>query len=124
MTTNNSSELSSDLILQQAIEIPNPIQNMVKNHPSFFFNKLGDFLFHKITFSFALSVLLVLLGIIISLSLGAWPALQEFGLAFITTVEWDPVNDQYGALIAIVGTLTTSFKATVGDSSRITSGCT
>jgi phosphate transport system permease protein len=76
-----------------------------------FSNKLGDFIFHKITFSFALSVLLVLLGIIVSLLFGAWPALHEFGLAFITTVEWDPVNDQYGAMIAIVGTLITSFIA-------------
>lgn len=70
-----------------------------------------DFLFHKITFSFALSVLLVLIGIIISLVIGAWPAFHEFGPAFITTVEWDPVNDKYGALIAIAGTLSTSFIA-------------
>jgi phosphate transport system permease protein len=38
----------------------------------------------------------VLLGIIFSLMVGAWPAFKEFGPAFITTVEWDPVNDQYG----------------------------
>ncbi|MET3108299.1 phosphate transport system permease protein [Oxalobacteraceae bacterium GrIS 2.11] len=70
--------------------------------------KLGDFIFHKVTFAFAFSVLLVLLGIIISLLNGAWPAFKEFGPGFITTIEWDPVNDKYGALIAIVGTLTTS----------------
>ena len=74
-------------------------------------HKLGDFIFHKVTFLFALSVLLVLLGIIGSLLRGSWPAFEEFGPAFITTVEWDPVNDHYGALIAIVGTLTTSFIA-------------
>lgn len=70
--------------------------------------RFQDFLFHKVTLLFALSVLLVLVGIIISLVIGAWPAFKEFGPAFITTVEWDPVNDQYGALIAIVGTLATS----------------
>jgi phosphate transport system permease protein len=70
-----------------------------------------DFLFHKITFSFAFSVLLVLAGIIASLVIGAWPAFREFGPAFITTVEWDPVNDKYGALIAIAGTLSTSLIA-------------
>ncbi|MES2263152.1 MAG: phosphate ABC transporter permease subunit PstC [Pseudomonadota bacterium] len=70
--------------------------------------RIQDFIFHKLTMAFALSVLLVLLGIIVSLVLGAMPALREFGPAFITTVEWDPVNDQYGALIAIVGTLSTS----------------
>ncbi|MDB5795850.1 MAG: pstC [Noviherbaspirillum sp.] len=73
--------------------------------------RLQDFLFHKITFSFALSVLLVLAGIIVALIIGAWPAFQEFGPAFVSTVEWDPVNDKYGALIAIVGTLATSFIA-------------
>ncbi|WP_019141444.1 phosphate ABC transporter permease subunit PstC [Noviherbaspirillum massiliense] len=73
--------------------------------------RLQDFLFHKITLAFALSVLLVLSGIIVSLVIGAWPAFKEFGPSFITTIEWDPVNDKYGALIAIVGTLATSFIA-------------
>ena len=72
-----------------------------------------DFLFHKITFSFALCVLVVLVGIIVSLVIGAWPAFHEFGPAFITTVEWDPANDKFGALIAIAGTLSTSFIALV-----------
>ncbi|WP_342118150.1 phosphate ABC transporter permease subunit PstC [Pseudoduganella sp. OTU4001] len=70
--------------------------------------RIQDWFFHKITLVFALSVLLVLVGIIVSLMIGAWPALKEYGPAFVTTVEWDPVNDQYGAAIAIVGTLVTS----------------
>jgi phosphate transport system permease protein len=73
--------------------------------------RLQDFFFHKLTLFFALSVLAVLAGIIVSLVIGAWPAFKEFGPAFITTVEWDPVNDKYGALIAIVGTLATSLIA-------------
>ncbi|MEC4723067.1 phosphate ABC transporter permease subunit PstC, partial [Noviherbaspirillum sp. CPCC 100848] len=56
--------------------------------------RLQDYFFHKVTLTFALSVLIVLVGIIISLVIGAWPALKEFGPAFVTTVEWDPVNDQ------------------------------
>jgi phosphate transport system permease protein len=73
--------------------------------------RLQDFFFHKITLLFAASVLLVLVGIILSLVDGAIPAFKEFGIGFITSVEWDPVNDQYGAMIAIVGTLATSFIA-------------
>ncbi|MBS0308390.1 MAG: phosphate ABC transporter permease subunit PstC [Proteobacteria bacterium] len=73
--------------------------------------RVQDFLFHKITLLFAALVLLALVGIIISLLIGAWPAFKEFGPAFITTVEWDPVNDKYGAMIAIVGTLATSVVA-------------
>jgi phosphate transport system permease protein len=104
MASNNSSEITFNSILQQHVEMPQIVKIIGSN-------KLGDFIFHKITFSFAFSVLLVLLGIIVSLVFGAWPALHEFGFAFITTVEWDPVNDQYGAMIAIVGTLVTSFIA-------------
>ena len=74
-------------------------------------SKLPDFIFHKITFSFALLVLLVLAGIIVSLIISAWPAFEHFGPGFITRVEWDPINNEYGALIAIAGTLITSFIA-------------
>jgi phosphate transport system permease protein len=70
--------------------------------------RIQDFIFHKVTMAFAASVLLVLVGIIVSLIYGAAPAFAEFGPAFISTVEWDPVNDKYGALIAITGTLATS----------------
>lgn len=75
------------------------------------FQRIQDFIFHKTTMLFAASVLVVLIAIIVSLVEGAIPAFKEFGFAFITTVEWDPVNDKYGALIAIVGTLATSFIA-------------
>ena len=43
-----------------------------------------DFLFHKLTLGFALAVLLVLAGIIVSLIVGAWPAFREFGPGFVT----------------------------------------
>jgi phosphate transport system permease protein len=70
--------------------------------------KWQDFLFHKVTFSFAFLVLAVLVGIMISLTIGAWPAFEKFGPGFVTRIEWDPVNNEYGALIAIAGTLVTS----------------
>lgn len=73
--------------------------------------RLQDFLFHKVTLIFALTVLLMLGGIIVSLFIGAWPAFHAFGPGFITRVEWDPTNDEYGAMIAIVGTLSTSIIA-------------
>lgn len=73
--------------------------------------KWQDFLFHKVTMAFAALVLLMLAGIIASLVVGAWPALERFGPGFITRIEWDPVNDEYGALIAIAGTVVTSFIA-------------
>lgn len=70
--------------------------------------RIQDFVFHKVTLLFAASVLVVLGGIIISLAIGAAPAFREFGASFLVTNEWDPVNDKFGALIAITGTLVTS----------------
>jgi phosphate transport system permease protein len=45
------------------------------------------------------------MGIIVSLFINAWPAFQKFGLQFIWRVEWDVVNEEFGAAISIVGTL-------------------
>lgn len=73
--------------------------------------RIQDFIFHKVTLAFAALVLLVLVGIIVSLAMGAAPAFREFGAGFITTNEWDPINDKFGALIAITGTLVTSLIA-------------
>ncbi|MEK0429280.1 MAG: hypothetical protein RL001_1807 [Pseudomonadota bacterium] len=73
--------------------------------------KWQDSLFHALTFSFAALVLATLMGIVISLIFGAWPAFEHFGPGFITRIEWDPVNEEYGALIAIAGTLITSLIA-------------
>jgi len=75
--------------------------------------RLQDFLFHKVTLIFALSVLVMLGGIIVSLFIGAMPAFQAFGPEFIWRVEWDPTNEEFGAMIAIAGTLITSVIALV-----------
>jgi len=64
-----------------------------------------DFFFHRITQSFSLLVLAALLGIIISLFVNAWPTFQKFGFYFLWRVEWDIVNAEFGAAIAIVGTV-------------------
>lgn len=90
---------------------PEAAERHAAMHSTMRMQRIQDFIFHKVTMLFAASVLVVLLGIIVSLVIGSAPAFKEFGLGFITTVEWDPVNDKYGALIAITGTLATSFIA-------------
>jgi phosphate transport system permease protein len=47
----------------------------------------------------------------VSLVINAIPAFEKFGPGFVTRIEWDPVNNEYGALIAIAGTLVTSLLA-------------
>ncbi len=64
-----------------------------------------DFVFHKITWSFSMLVLVALMGIIVSLIINAWPTLERFGLPFLWRVEWDIVNEEFGAAIAIFGTV-------------------
>src|SRR5512144_1093496 len=72
--------------------------------------KLGDVTFYWITRACAISVLLILGGIILSLIVGAWPAIREYGLAFLWTQRWAPSADPpvLGALGPIYGTLITS----------------
>lgn len=67
--------------------------------------RLQDMAFHRITQLFSLLVLVALMGIIVSLFINAWPAFQKFGARFIWYVEWDIINEEFGAAIAIVGTL-------------------
>ena len=67
--------------------------------------RLQDGIFHRLTQLFSLLVLVALAGIIISLFINAWPTFQKFGLRFLWYVEWDIINSEFGAAIAIVGTL-------------------
>ena len=55
--------------------------------------------------------LLLLVGIILSLLVGAMPAIREFGLGFLVSTEWDPVQLKFGGLVMIYGTVMTSFIA-------------
>src|SRR6266853_1715209 len=75
--------------------------------------KFGDVSFYWITRASAISVLLILGGIILSLIAGAWPAMREYGLSFLFTSRWAPSADPpvLGALAPMYGTLVTSFIA-------------
>jgi phosphate transport system permease protein len=66
-----------------------------------------------LTQSFALIVLFALLGIILSLIINAYPALNKFGFGFFTRIEWDIIQGEFGGLIAIYGTVVTSVIALV-----------
>ena len=73
--------------------------------------RIQDFLFHKVTMLFAILVLVALAAIMISLMFSAWPAFKKFGISFIWTEEWDIINEDFGAAIAIYGTLVSSVSA-------------
>ncbi len=60
---------------------------------------------------FGWSVVL-LMGLMVAILLySSLPVLSEFGLSFFTSVAWDPIENHYGALPFIYGTLVTSLVA-------------
>ncbi|MCV2348616.1 phosphate ABC transporter permease PstC [Paucibacter sp. Y2R2-4] len=73
----------------------------------------ADKLFSILAHGAAWLTLGLLVGIIVSLIIGAAPAIKQFGLAFLWTSEWDPVQEKFGGLVMIYGTLMTSFIALV-----------
>ena len=75
--------------------------------------KFGDWFFFNLTRAFAALTLLVLAGIIISLIVGSWPAIEKFGLRFLWTRDWNPPAEEFGALIPIYGTIVTSLIALI-----------
>ena len=74
-------------------------------------NSLLDAIFKNLTRSFAFFVFILLAGIMISLIYGSRESIAEYGLSFLWTNEWDPVRNEYGALVPILGTIATSFIA-------------
>lgn len=73
----------------------------------------ADKLFSMLTHGAALATLGMLVGIIVSLFIGAAPAIEKYGLSFLWLSQWDPVEENFGGLVMIYGTLMTSFIALV-----------
>jgi phosphate transport system permease protein len=71
----------------------------------------ADTLFSALAHGAAWLTLALMAGILISLVIGAAPAIRAYGLSFLWTSEWDPVQNRYGGLVMIYGTLMTSFIA-------------
>lgn len=58
---------------------------------------------------FALAIAAILLWIAIQVGIDAAPAIQKFGASFLSKSVWNPVNNDYGVLPAVYGTLVSSF---------------
>ena len=71
----------------------------------------ADGIFSFLAHAAAWLTLALLVGILVSLFISASPAIKEYGLGFLTSTEWDPVQNKYGGLVMIYGTLMTSFIA-------------
>jgi phosphate transport system permease protein len=76
-------------------------------------SSFGDSVFAAAARASGVFVLLLLGGIIISLLIGGLPAFRAFGPGFLTSSDWDPVKQVFGAAVSIYGTLITSFLAII-----------
>jgi phosphate transport system permease protein len=56
----------------------------------------------------AVLVFILIVSILVSLLVGAYPALKKFGLHFFVSSQWNPVTEEFGALVSVFGTIVTS----------------
>lgn len=75
-------------------------------------NKIwGDVLFRSLTAIFATGIAVLFIAMIVVLWRQSLPSIHKFGFSFLISKEWNPVTEQFGALIPIVGTLLSTFLA-------------
>jgi phosphate transport system permease protein len=74
-------------------------------------DRIGDPLLRGLSALAAALALAAIAGIFYEVAHEAWPAIQEFGLKFITTNDWNPVTKRFGAAPFLYGTVVTSFIA-------------
>lgn len=72
---------------------------------------VGDRIYDWVITSFAVAVPALLLLIFGVVTVAAWPALKTFGFSFLTSSEWNPVKNEFGAAPAIYGTVVSSLLA-------------
>jgi len=71
----------------------------------------GDTVFRWITFLFAASILLILLLMTMEMVKESLPSLQLFGWDFVTSSEWDAVQERFGSLPFLYGSVVSSILA-------------
>jgi len=74
-------------------------------------DKIKDMLFNKILLISGIFLIVLIVLILITLFISSIPSFKKFGLSFFIKTVWDPINNNFGALPFIVGTVYTSFLA-------------
>lgn len=72
---------------------------------------ITDLLFEKTTLLFALLIIFLVFWIIYEMFKNSEASREMFGWGFITSPEWEPVKDKFGALAFIYGTVVSSLIA-------------
>jgi phosphate transport system permease protein len=72
---------------------------------------LGDRILRVVLRGAALSLVLLVVGMVAEMLLRATPAIRAFGFSFLYTSTWDPVAERFGAVPFVFGTLVSSLLA-------------
>jgi len=88
-----------------------PTQRMRAAHLEVGGVAVGDRIFAVVISALAIAIPVLLAGIVLLLSLDAWPAIVRFGATFLTDSTWNPVSEQFGAAAYVFGTVVTSVVA-------------
>lgn len=76
-------------------------------------SRFADMSFHGIVWICSACVLAIVAFILLELIKGSGLSLHQFGWKFFASSDWDPVNDSYGAVPFIYGTLVSSLLALI-----------
>ncbi len=71
----------------------------------------GDYLFKGITVIFAFSILLIIALMVVEMVRESLPAIRKFGFGYINSSDWDAVQESFGALPFIYGSVVSSLLA-------------
>jgi phosphate transport system permease protein len=74
-------------------------------------SNLGHRIFALLCQTAGIFVLILLGALIIELFIAGLPAFRAFGVAFVTSTDWDPVREAFGAGVSIYGTIVTAVLA-------------
>ena len=97
----NTKALANKMFVKVATN-PNNKKNFLRYNFDFF--KYLTKFFAFIVFSFIIAILITLVH-------GSLPSIEKFGFDFIFSDLWNPVTEEFGALVPIVGTIVTSLIA-------------
>ena len=103
--------------MQQAVSSAPGIPGRVPARRS---GAFGDVLFAGLSKAAGMFVLVLLGAILVTLFIGAWPAMRTYGLGFLWTATWNPNREidglpapLFGGAVAIYGTIITSILALI-----------
>ena len=94
--------------MQQAVSTLSPAPALSRRRQN-----IGDLVFASLARASGIFVLLLLGSLIVTLFIGGLPAFQAFGIPFVYSTDWDPVQQIFGAAVPIYGTLVTSVLALI-----------